>query len=258
MQIYTLRDLLEKDLEGTLEKVAGIGYNTIEAYGYEDGMILGRKPGELKNIAQGFGLNLLSCHFHVTRFSNEKKDMVTDRWKRTVGDFHESGVKYIANAHLGEEERKNIDDYKGWAETFNRFGELSNDAGIRFGYHNHSFEFDDHGGMTGFDVLTSETEPSLVFFESDLYWMVRAGRDPVDCFNKNKGRFKLWHVKDMEDSESKDFAEVGQGTIDFKRIFDAREVAGLEHFFVEQDRCKRDEFVSIKMSLDYLNKASFV
>jgi sugar phosphate isomerase/epimerase len=110
----------------------------------------------------------------------------------------------------------------------------------------------------GYDILLKNTDPSLVKFEIDLYWITKAGQDPVAYIQKNPGRFELYHVKDMEDSASKTFTEVGQGTVDFERVFKVRETAGMKLFFVEQDQSKMDRFKSIKMSFDYLNNADFV
>jgi sugar phosphate isomerase/epimerase len=151
-----------------------------------------------------------------------------------------------------------MDDYKRHAENFNSFGEICENAGLQFAYHNHDFEFLNFDGVMPYDYLLENTDPELVKMELDLYWITKGGQDPVEYFKKYPGRFELWHVKDMEDNEEKFFAEVGYGTIDFKRIFAERETAGMEMFFVEQDQSRRNPFESIEMSFNFLNEAEYV
>jgi sugar phosphate isomerase/epimerase len=258
IQIYTVRKKINKDLESTLKKVAETGYKNIEAYGYQNRQILGKTPQEFRKLVEGLGMKMPSSHTVTELTSEESKGSLLDSWKVTVEDMYTAGAQYLVYAFLQPSERTCPDDYKRLAEQFNRFGEISNDAGIRFGYHNHDFEFIELQGLKGYDLLMDLTEPRLVMFEPDLYWMTKAGIDPLTYFNKYPGRFELWHIKDMEDSESRTFTEVGSGTVDFKRIFTGRETAGMKLFFVEQDLSKIDEFESIKMSFDYLNKAEFV
>ena len=258
LQIYTLRNKLRDGLEGVLEKIAEIGYKNIEAFGYNNGKLLGTGPAELKSMVDGLDLNVISSHMGIQRMNIENMDTVKDSWKQMIEDFNTLGTKYLVNAFLMPNVRSSIDDYKSWAESFNKFGEMCKDAGITCGYHNHAFEFDILDGQMGYDVLLAETEPELVIFEPDLYWFKRADKDPVEYIKNHPGRFTLWHLKDMEDNEEKDFAEVGHGVIDFERIFEVRETAGLELIFVEQDVCKRDEFESIKMSFDFINSAEYI
>ena len=258
IQIYTVRDQISEDLEGTLQKVAEIGYKNIEAYGYGNRMILGKTPTEFRNLVEGLGMKMPSSHTVTELSSGENKMNIMDEWKVTVEDMHTAGAEYLAYAFLQPEERESLEDYKIWAERFNNFGEICNDAGIRFGYHNHDFDFIQFDGKKGYDLLLDETDPGLVTFELDLYWIGMANEDPVAYFEKHPGRFELWHIKDIEDSEDKFFAEVGQGTIDFERIFKARETAGMKLFFVEQDSSRRDIFESITMSFNYMNSAEFV
>jgi sugar phosphate isomerase/epimerase len=167
-------------------------------------------------------------------------------------------VHYTVYAILPEEERNTLDDFKKWSERFNQFGEICQQARQQFAYHNHDFEFVSHYGQMGYDIILKETDPELVKLELDMYWITKGGQDPVTYFGKAPGRFELWHLKDMEDSEEKSFAEVGHGTIDFERIFAMRETAGMKMCFVEQDLSKGDMFESVKMSFDYLTQAKFV
>jgi sugar phosphate isomerase/epimerase len=258
LQIYTLRDQIPEDLEGTLKKVAEIGYKNIEGYGYGNRMILERIPAEFRKIVEDLGMKLPSMHVVTELTTSESKVSIMDQWKTTVEDMASIDVQYVVYAIIAEEERKTLDDFKIWAERFNQFGEICKQAGSQFVYHNHDFEFKPFNGQMGYDILLKETDPELVKFEIDIYWITKGGQDPVAYIKNNPGRFELYHVKDMEDSPEKTFTEVGQGTIDFERVFKVRETAGMKLFFVEQDLTKIDRFESIKMSFDYLNNADFV
>ncbi len=235
IQIYTLRDQIAESLENTMEAVAKIGYKWIEAYGYENRKILGKTPKEFKALLNGLGMTMPSIHSVTEVSSGEGKSAILDAMKVTIEDASEAGTEYLVYAFLKPEERKSMDDYKRHADLFNGFGALCKDAGIQFAYHNHDFEFLDFDGVMPYDYLLENTDPELVKMELDLYWITRGGQDPVEYFKKAPGRFELVHVKDMEDSPEQFFAEVGQGTMDFERIFKERETAGFKYFFVEQD-----------------------
>ena len=258
IQIYTLRDQITESLEKTMEGVAKTGYKWIEAYGYENRMILGKTPGDFKKLLNDLGMTMPSIHSVTEVSSGEGKAAILEAMKVTVEDARTAGAKYLVYAYLKEEERRSMDDYKRHADNFNSFGEICRDAGLQFAYHNHDFEFINFEGRMPYDYLLENTDPELVKMELDLYWITKGGQDPLAYFEKHPGRFELWHVKDMEKSEEKFFAEVGYGSIDFNPIFAAREIAGMEYFFVEQDQSRRNPMESIKMSFDYLNQADFV
>ena len=258
IQIYTLRNQIDESLEKTLEKVAEIGYSWIEAYGYENRKILGKTPTEFKNLVNGLGMTMPSIHSVTEVSSGKGKSAILEEMKVTIEDAKTAGAKYLVYAYLEEEERDSMDDYKRHADIFNDFGELCKNAGIQFAYHNHDFEFMNFDGVIPYDYLLENTDPELVKMELDLYWITKAGKDPITYFNKYPGRFELWHVKDMEPGEEKFFAEVGHGIMNFKPIFDERETAGMKYFFVEQDESRRDPIESIRMSYNYLNNAEFV
>jgi len=258
LQLYTLRDQLPKDLEGTLKKVAEIGYKNVEGYDYKNRMILGKTPVEFRKIVEDLGMKLPSMHVVTELTTAESKVDILDQWKTTVEDMASIDMKYVVYAIIAEAERKTLDDFKKWAERFNHFGEICKQAGCQFAYHNHDFEFKPMEGQMLYDILLKGTDPELVKFEIDLYWITKAGQDPVAYIEKNPGRFEIYHIKDMENSPEKTFTEVGQGTVNFERVFKVRDTAGMKMFFVEQDRTKIDRFKSIKMSFDYLNNADFV
>lgn len=227
LQLYTLRNELAKDVEGTLKRVAGIGYKEVETFGYADGKFFGKTPAEFKALLTSLGLTTPSGHYMP---NNLKKD-----WNRVVDHAAETGQQYMMCAFLFPNDRKTLDDYKKLCDTFNEAGQVCQKAGIQFGYHNHDFEFQPLDGQEPYAVLLKGTDPRLVKMELDLYWATYAGKDPVALFKQNPGRFPLVHLKDIAKTEQREFAEVGTGSIDFQRILDARNVAGIKHFFVEQD-----------------------
>jgi sugar phosphate isomerase/epimerase len=252
LQLYTLRDDISKDLIGTLKKVAAIGYKEVELFGYSNGKFFGKTPKEFKKILSDLGLDPVSGHYGAGVENKKAIGTLSNGWKQAMDDAAEIGQRYAVCAYLTDSERKTIDQYKGYVDLFNKSGEVAKKAGLQFGYHNHDFEFKKIGGQLPYDVIAS-ADPKLVKLELDLYWIVKAGMDPVELFKKHPGRFPLWHVKDM-DKTDQSFAEVGTGSIDFAKIFAARKTAGLTHFFVEQDVAKRPAIEAIDISFKNVTK----
>jgi sugar phosphate isomerase/epimerase len=256
VQLYTLREQLPKDLEGTLKKVAAIGYKEVELFGYSDGKFFGKTAKEFKALLKSLGLSAPSGHYTTgtsTAMPSAKGTLAND-WNRAVADAAELGQKYMICAFLFPDERKTLDQYKRHIELFNKSAEVCKKSGIQFGYHNHDFEFVPINGQVPYDLILKGTDPKMVQMELDLYWTSFAKVDALDLFKKNPGRFPMWHVKDMEKSASRTFAEVGTGSIDFKRLFAAAGTAGLKHFFVEQDQTKRPPLESIEISYKNVQK----
>ncbi len=251
LQLYTVRDKIQQDLKGTLERVAKIGYNSVEAAGYNaaDGTFYGMEAKAFVGLLNSLGMPLNSSH---TVFELDSADKV-------IGDAAAAGVKYIIYPYLSDQFRTNLDGWKATAEKFNKMGEIAQKNGIQFGYHNHAFEFEVMDDQIPYDILLTETDPSLVTFEMDLYWVTRGGHNPVDYFKKYPGRFQLWHVKDMVKTDDMFFAPVGTGRIDFAAIFAEKQTSGMKYFFVEQDSFKDlDAFESIETSYKYLSQAKFL
>ena len=251
LQLYTVRDKINANQEATLEKLAQIGYNSLEAAGYNmnDRTFYGMQPKAFADHVRNLGMPLHSSH---TVYELDSADVVCE-------DAAKAGVEYIIYPYLPDNLRTNLDDYKATAEKFNQMGEIAQKHGLKFGYHNHAFEFEEMDGEIPMDVLLRQTDPELVTFELDLYWITRGGYDPVAYFKQYPGRFGLWHAKDMVTSDDQFFAPVGSGRIDFERIFAEKETAGMKYFFVEQDRFRElDPFESVEISLNYLKEAKFV
>lgn len=253
LQLYTVRDAVAKDLEGTLTKLANLGFGKLEIFGY-NGSFFGKSAKDFKKILDNTGFSVISSH-HTSGLKMKGKGTLTDGWDKAIEDIHTLGAKYMVCAYLFPNERTD-DIYKSLPDLLNKSGEATKKSGIQFGYHNHDFEFDKFGDSTAFDFLIQNTSSDLVKIELDLYWINKAGQDPIKYFDKYPGRFELWHVKDMAPG-NKEITEIGHGTIDFDRIFAARKKAGMKYWFVEQDISKGDMFESLKFSTQTLAKKNY-
>lgn len=233
VQLYTLRSLMALDVAQTLAAVARIGYREVEFAGYFD-----VPPAQLKKILDREGLSAPSAHMPLSQ--------LRENFAQCLASAVELGHQYLVVPWLDEHERS-PDDFKRLAEDLNRWGELAREAGIGVAYHNHDFEFASRNGQPMFDWLLQNTEPALVNFEADLYWMRAAGRDPLAYFSKYPGRFPLWHLKDMDSHGG--MAALGQGTTDFHRILAAADKAGYRYGFVEHDN-PEDPLLSLRKSYE--------
>ncbi|GEO03742.1 sugar phosphate isomerase [Adhaeribacter aerolatus] len=254
VQLWNIREYLKKDLTGSLTKLAKLGYNQLELFGY-DGTYWGKSPKEFSIICTDLGFTIISAHYETGRI-DKAKGTLWYGWDKAVEDAAQMNIPYMICAWLFKEERTSLELYKELIDKLNKSGEACRKAKIQFGYHSHNFEFPPINGVVPYDLILQKTEPELLIMEADLFWFTKAGIDPVAYFKKYPGRFPLWHVKDMERG-SEQFAEVGHGVINFDRIFAARQIAGLKHFFVEQDQTSREPFESLAMSRDYILKKNY-
>jgi sugar phosphate isomerase/epimerase len=243
---------MSNDLGGTIEEVANIGYNYVEVFGYGDQQYFGLPVSEFVNIIKANNLTIKSGHYLTGRAGNESQGTLTNGWDQAIEDAKAAGQEYMAVAWLHPDERQTLDQYKELTDLINTAGEKVKAAGMQLCYHNHDFEFQELEGEIPMDVILQNTDAANLKVELDLYWITRAGFDPVEFFKKYEGRVPLWHVKDMDNSEEKKFTEVGNGVIDFASIFAAAETAGMEYFFVEQD-VSPNPLGSIATSYEYLN-----
>ena len=242
VQAYSVRDALNEDFAGSMKKIADIGYKYIEAYGLGiDGKLLGMAPSEYKNIVSDLGMDLISSH--ATYFTPKDAQAI-------IETSQAAGLKYLVIPYLADELRG---DYYKIAENLNAVGELFRGSGIKFCYHNHAFEFELSNGEVPLEIMIKETQPDLVSFEADLYWVKKGGTEPMDLINKYPGRFSLFHVKDA--NPNLDQTTVGEGIIDFETIINAKETAGLEYYFVEDERTD-DPFGNLKKAFDHVNTLS--
>lgn len=222
IQLYTMRSLMPGNFDGTLQELAEIGYREVEFAGY-----FNRTPAAVREAVTRAGLTAPSALLDFARLE--------DRWERAVADTVEAGHHWAVIAWIPAEWRRTQDDWRRFAERMNTAGALSKQAGIQLAYHNHDFEFVPIGGMVPFEVLVEETDPSLVWFEMDLYWCSRAGQHPEEWFRRSPGRYRMVHVKDMDGTPVKGMADPGKGILDFPALLKAAGDAGAQHWFVEHD-----------------------
>lgn len=253
IQLYTVRDAISKDPEKTLERLASMGFTKLEIYGY-NGSFFGKTRNEFQTILKNVGLQVISSH-HTTGILHHENGTLLSNWEKSVEDLHCIGSEYMVCSYLFPEERT-PENYKKLPELLTKSGEIAHKAGIQFAYHNHDFEFEKFDDTRNiYDFILENSPSDVVKMELDLYWMAKAGIDPLSYFEKYPKRFPLWHVKDMK-ADTKDFTEIGNGTIDFKTIFESREKAGLEYWFLEQDSSDKDIFESIEISKKYISENS--
>jgi len=265
IQLFTVMKEIDQDLNGTLKKIADLGFKDIESAFSRKGGYYGLKPKEFNSLLTDMGLSWKSHHVLGAPFKMpagakpltdaEGKPLVIppmrnlrDNYQELVDEAAEGGVPYLvcANTPIGTTEEVNAS-----TEVLIKTGEACKKAKVAFVYHNHDAEFKEVDGKRPYDQFLTQINADLIKFELDLGWASKAGVDPVELFKKNPGRFPLWHVKDF-DKEFKTILPVGKGVIDFKRIFDNAKTAGLQYFFVEHDM-PANAFESIASSIAYIN-----
>jgi sugar phosphate isomerase/epimerase len=253
IQLYTLRDQIGANPGAVLEKIAAAGYKNVELYGYAKGQFFGKSVKEFGQLLKDNHLKSPSGHYSLENYLSTERN--EDDVKELIDVAHTLNQEYIVIPYLQEEHRKTIDQYKKLAARMNKAGEVCKAAGLTLGYHNHNFEFMKLEGGTGYDVILTETDPSLVKLEMDIYWVVRSGMDPIAMMTKYPGRFPMWHVKDMSKTNPEENTEIGNGTIDFKKIFESAKLSGLKYYYLEQENnYVPDPFGSIIKSADYISK----
>lgn len=240
LQLYTVTKNMEADPEGTLKRIAEIGYKELESASTKLGGYYGSTAKEFAAKAKGLGLSWKAHHITggPSKVAAGAKPPVgppsknlRDNYQEVVNAVAEAGVSYLVCSSTPIE---TLDEIKQSIEVFNKTGEACKKAGIGFAFHNHWKEFELVGGKVPYEMFLSEVSADLMKFELDLGWATKSGTDPLELFKKHPGRFPLWHVKDLNRVTQKP-VEIGAGYVDLKRIFDASKSAGLEHLFVEQD-----------------------
>ena len=253
VQLYTVRDLMKDDFDGTIAKVAQIGYKEVEFAGY-----FGRTGKQVREVVEKNGLAPVSTHVQW--------DELDDKFPSVIETSKDIGLQYVICPFISEELRKSPDIWKQASDKFNKCGEQCNKAGLKFGYHNHWFEFLPVNGKLPYDELLRDCDPKLVVMEMDLCWITAAGGDPIKYFDKYPGRFPLVHVKDIKKMPKitagggqnfgdslKELTSVGSGIIDWKKLFSYSDKAGIKHYFVEHDK-PENPIESITASYQYLEK----
>jgi sugar phosphate isomerase/epimerase len=245
LQLYTVRDDIANDLPATFEKIAKIGYKNVEGGGFN-----GLTPAEYGALLSKNGLKMPGAHIGI-------EALLGDKFDETIADYKGLGVETIIIPFINQEWRQEGAGYGKVADALNEIGPKVKEAGLKFAYHNHNFEFEDkHEGKSGMDILLAETDPSTVNFELDTYWALKAGVDPVGFINQNADRIILLHLKDM-DPEDKSFAPVGTGILPLDAILKAAP-SHVGYLIVEQDVCtKQTPLESIEISYNTLKSKGY-
>ena len=239
VQLYSFRAEMAKDAMGTLKQIASIGIKEIESARSNKGHYYGLSPEDMKKTCEDLGMSLKSGHVALD-----------DNFQQTMEEAVASGQPYLICSSMPSR-GQTVDNYKKVAEAFNKAGEDCKKLGLKFGYHNHEYEFESDKGEVLYDVLMDHTDPDLVHMELDLGWVVVGGKDPLDYFKKYPGRFPLWHLKDMNMTK-KESTEFGKGALDIKTMMQNQEAAGVQHIFIEQEEYESTPLESMKHNMAFL------
>lgn len=245
IQLYSVRTEMQRDMPGTLARLADIGYREVEFAGY-----FNRTPAQVRELLAQTKLSAPSTHMAI--------ELVRTNWDKTLDDAAAIGHQFVTVPWLPDEARVSADSWRRIADEFNRAGERARSKGLKFAYHNHDFEFKRTGGAIPFDILLANTDPALVSYEMDIYWVTMAGGDPIAYIRQHPNRFTMVHVKDSAGPPNHAQTDVGAGTIDFPAIFrlDAAQQHTIKHAFVEHDQ-PPDPMAFAQKSLAYLSRMEF-
>jgi len=262
LQLYSVRELLPKDYEGTLKQIAALGYQEVESAGY-----FGHTAPQVKAAMSAAGLHLVSAHYSYESLSKDFDNILAFN--------HEVGVDYLICSFPGIKDPSRLkdlshhaivnsftmDDYRWNADQFNKFGEKVKAAGMKFGYHNHTMEFGKQDGVAPLDEMIRLTDPSLVTFELDCGWVVVGGANPVDYIRRYPTRISMLHVKDFKHTDKPasivdppKAAQLGEGTLDYRPVFEAAKKANIKHYFVEQEGFDIPPLEALKIDEEYMKK----
>ena len=256
--MYSVKELMEKNVPDTLKQLAAIGYKEVESYPGSKGHYFGYKPQEFSKMLSDLGMKLVSSHVssgaqNATQ-TPAAQATFTSNLDGVIELASQTGQTYLTCSWLDESYRKTADDVKSVGDLFNQVGEACKKANLQFAYHNHDFEFKKIGDVVPYDSWLKTTDPDLVKFELDLYWVVEGGLDPIAYFNQYPNRFPLCHVKDKHKTKPHATAEVGMGTIDYSKILKVAKAKGMQHFIVEQEHFDRPAMESMKIGYGNLTK----
>ena len=247
IQLYSVRDAIGADFSGTIATVAEAGYTGVEAANYNEGMFYGMSPEDFKAAIEDVGMKVLSSH--TTRpleadIDKTNWEEVWAWWDTAIDAHKRAGMKYIVAPWMPTP--TTLSDLKQYCDYYNQIGEKCNAAGLRFGYHNHAFEFEEIEGELMYDFMLQNTDADKVFFQMDVYWTTQGGHTPMEYFNKYPNRFELLHIKDEKELGGAD------SVMDFDMLFQNIDNAGVKYLIVEVEKYNFDPLESVKMSIDYL------
>lgn len=257
VQLYSVRDSMAKDPVGTLKAIAEMGYREVEAFGYKDGKMFGMPITEYLKVLKGNGLGMPSshCNFSLSDYDEGTKGL-SDRAKRAIDDAVVMGQKYIIYPWVEKNERTEVEKIVKLAAAGAAYAQT---AGIRFGYHNHDFEYIQRGpdGRLLIEWLLHEIDPKILAMEMDIYWVCYAGHNPLDWFRLYPGRWELCHAKDLAATEKRETIEFGDGTIDFPGIFRQSKLAGLQHYIIELEHYRSTPMDGVKRARENFVKTKW-
>lgn len=259
IQIWSVRDAIKEDLEGTIEKIARAGFNYIEGFSYENGAWFGRNPKDFRNLLKDWELKMPSSHlvFKSAEHWDAKNKTVSDSWKKAVEDAKLVGQRYLISPWTDDADRKDYDTYRAFCDKLNAAGEYGKTMNLRFGYHNHWFEFDKIGNEMMYDILLKNTDADNVCMELDVCWVTYAKQNPVEWFKKYPKRFELLHMKDMEDG-AETIADasciIGKGVVDFEDIIANAAKGGVKMYIVELEKYEKSSVEDVKVCYKNLRK----
>ena len=247
IQLYSVRDDIKSDFKGTITKVAEAGYKGVEAADYNNGKFYGLTPEEFKSEIEAVGMEVLSSHTGRPLegiIENTNWDEVWAWWDTAIDAHKRAGMKFIVTPWMPTP--TTLEELSQYCDYYNQIGEKCNAAGIKFGYHNHNFEYKEIEDQIMYDYMLENTDPDKVFFQMDVYWTKQGGYDPVEYFNNYPNRFKLLHIKDEKELGGSD------SVMDFDNLFKNIDQSGVEYLIVEVEHYNFEPLESIKMSIDYL------
>lgn len=248
LQLYSVRDSISNNLQGTLEEVAKMGYNTLETAGYADGKLYGMAPADFRAECEKLGMTVTSAHLGRS-WDPEKEAEIMEWWNTALDAQVAAGCKYAIQPSfpIGT----TIPEIQAYCDYFNKVGKMAKDKGLKFGFHNHAGEFASIGDTVILEYMIQNTDPELVTYELDVYWAVKGGVDPAEFINKYANRIGVLHIKDE--------SIIGEsGTMDFQKIFEAAYKNNIKDFYVEVERYTMPPLNSVERSYDYLNVSPFV
>lgn len=256
LQLFTVRRPMAADAAGTLKTISGIGYEDLETYGFDPMQVryYGFPAADFKKLLEDNKLITTSGHYDLFKYLNAPEDELNRYVDQCIVGAHAIGQRYITWPWLDPNDRT-LEKFRLLTSKLNLIGERVTKAGLGFAYHNHDFEFADHNGENGYEIIMRDTDQSLVKLQIDLYWAAHSSKQtPHELFNLQPGRFVMWHVKDM-DKKTRDYTELGNGSIDYTVILPDAPLAGLEYYYVEQGgNFAKDPITSITDSGNFMRK----
>ena len=254
IQLWSVKEEMADNADKTLKQLARMGYNYVEGFGMKNGKLFDQTIPDFKKMMKEYELKMSSIHHVFTsKHYDTAKKTVTDEWKQTVENALKLGNRYLISPFTEEADRKSPDTYKEFCDMLNKAGEYCKEQNIRFGYHNHAFEFQTKwDGKMLHEVLMENTNPEVVTMELDWMWAVRGGQNVVELFTKYPGRFELAHIKDLEEEGKDDSIIIGEGVIDFENILTNIRKGGTKMLIVELENYQKDPISDVKACLNNL------